>query len=180
MDHLNTSNPSLENILIPYSEFERLKNIETEYIRIQESQQKNFDLKTDQPSTSRNFQTGKGSEYKMKKRKITDDYDLSDTDSDSIAPIVNHITKMVVKKIAAQKPQVFTSLFQAQDSLPLEVEVANEDTTPPLPYSQKISKGDENDSYGTLVFHRVLSTSPLYLKHNMFFILFQMRSSSYF
>lgn len=150
MDHSNTSNPSLEKILISYTEFERLKNIETEYIKIQESQQKNFDIKTDQPSTS--SQTGKGSEHKRKKRKPTIDYDLSDTESDSISPIVDHITKMVVKKIAAQKPQVFTSLFQAQDSLPLEVEVANQDTAPPLPYSQKISKGDENDSYGTLVF----------------------------
>ena len=157
MDHSNTSNPSLEKNLISYTEFERLKNIETEYIRIQESQQKNFDLKTDQPSTSTNFQTGKGIEHKRKKRKNTIDYDLSDTESDSISPIVDHITKMVVKKIAAQKPQVFTSLFQAQDSLPLEVEVANQDTTPPLPYSQKISKGDENDSFGTLVFQKLIN-----------------------
>lgn len=142
------SSPSLEKILISYSEFERLKNIESEYLKTQNSKEKNFELKSDQSSPSTSvFQKGEGTHQKSKKRtklSALKDIDLSDDDTD----VFEHIANIVAKKIRTQEPQPSTSLFQAESSTPLQVEVTSADTSPPISFAQKILKSDENDSFG--------------------------------
>jgi hypothetical protein len=140
MESVNTTDPSLEKILISYSEFERLKNIESEYIKLQESKGKTFEFSSSIPSTSQSTfdQKGKGREHNLKRLKniVRSEDDLSDTDTD----IFEHIANLVVKKIKPEEPH---------SSSLLQVEVSSPKTNPPLTFAQNIRKSDENDSYGT-------------------------------
>lgn len=140
MDIVNTNDPSLEKILISYSEFERLKNIESEYNKLQESKGKTFEISSNSvPSTSQSAsdQKGKGREQHLKRLKniVRSEDDLSDTDTD----IFEHIANLVVKKIKPEEPH---------SSSLLQVGVTSPKTNPPLAFAQNIRKSDENDSYG--------------------------------
>ena len=141
MENVNTNDPSLEKILISFSEFESLKNIESEYIKLQQSKGKTFEISSNSiPSTSQSAidQKGKGKEQKLKRLKniVTSEDELSETDTD----IFEHIANLVVKKIKPEEPN---------SSSLLEVGVTTPNTNPPLVFAQNIRKSDENDSYGT-------------------------------
>ena len=139
MDNVNSSNPSLEKILISYSEFERLKNIESEYLKIQSSKSKLFELHSNTPSsTKRSFnQSGEGSGLKNQK---LNDSDNSDSEDDIYDVIANRLAKKLQKTKANQfEPQ--------QTSSPLNIEVSSPNTAPPIPFSNPIKKSDENDKF---------------------------------
>jgi hypothetical protein len=147
MDNIseNTTDASLEKILISYSEFERLKNIESEYLNLQKSRQRNLEISTENPSTSN--QIGEGSDSQMKKQKLSS-FSSKFSDSDDESDFIQHITNLVASKI--QGSSTSTNLFSPSKATTTEIALATPNTTPPLPYSQKIQKDDENDIFGNL------------------------------
>jgi hypothetical protein len=147
MDNIseNTTDPSLEKILISYSEFERLKNIESEYLNLQKSKQKNLEIFQDNPSSSSTKQIGEGSVSQPKKRKLSTLFSKL-TESDDEDDIIQHLTNIVASKI--QGSSTSTNVFSPSESESVQIALATPNTTPPLPFAHKIKKDDENDDFG--------------------------------
>ena len=151
MDNIseNTTDPSLQKILISYNEFERLKNIESEYLNLQKSKQKNLEISHENQATS--TQIGEGSESKNKKRNLSAFFSHID-DSDDESDFIQHITTLVASKI--QGSSTSTNLFSpSKNSDTSQIALATPNTAPPLPYAQNIKKDDENNEFGNLHYY---------------------------
>lgn len=142
----NSNRPSLEKILISYEEFERLKNIESEYNKNQSEKQKDFEI------TSKNkhplAQLGEGSSHHTKKSKLNRILEKVENDSDSDdEDLIHRIANVVASKI--QQPSTSTDLFKTPEANQLlEISTATPKTAPPLPFQNSIKKSDENDIFG--------------------------------
>jgi len=135
----NLENASSQHILISYSEYERLKNIEEEFQKMQ----KQVDLSdidgkdnTDEDLNSAD-QQGSGSE----KSKI---HDI--TDPDFISKIA-HLVKQQIGPLSAARP-VVTTWSNFDLTPPSTSVIGSVNTTPPLHYDNRQYKNDENDIFG--------------------------------
>ena len=138
----NTENASLERILISYSEYERLKNIEQEYMHLQQQQQRKHSLESQ--NKSEEDQIGEGSEIPHKKLKLTN---FLNEDTDEESSVLDKIATLVASKI--QGTSTYTALFKPKElSAPLTIGIATPNTTPPLNFGFSIKKNDENDDFG--------------------------------
>jgi hypothetical protein len=150
----DSESATLERILISYSEYERLKNIEKEYTALQQQQQQHkhsshtedFDP-LGQDNLKLN-QYGEGDETSSKKAKFED---IIQEPS-----VLEKIADLVASKI--QTTSTSTDLFKSKEqSSPLTIGIATPITTPPLPYGFALKKDDENDDFGKLTYFLYLS-----------------------
>ena len=142
MENTGLSDASLQKILISYSEFERLKNIEAEHSQCQSKLAKTLQINTDseKPSTSKQSenQSGEGSS-------IANKLHLLLQGSGNEEDVFEHLANIVSQKI--QNTSQTTSLFQPKETF-TTIEVTTPNTNPPIGFSNPIRKMDENDSFG--------------------------------
>ena len=137
----SSNQPSLQKILISYEEYERLKNIESEYNKLQDQKQKEFEI------PSKHHQTGEGSGESSKKAKLSHILEKVESDSDDDSEIYQRIARIVASRI--QPPVQTTDLFKTPESSQLmQIQSTSPKTSPPLPFENSIKKNDENDSFG--------------------------------
>jgi hypothetical protein len=143
----DSESATLERILISYSEYERLKNIEKEYTALQQQQQHKHSSNTEDPDhpIEHNLkinQYGEGDETSSKKAKFEDIVQQPS--------VLEKIADLVASKI--QSTSTSTDLFKPKDlSSPLTIGIATPITTPPLRYGFALKKDDENDDFGMLI-----------------------------
>lgn len=141
MDPVNSSDPSIQKILLSFSEYERLKNIESEYNRLLSSKRKSFVLNSEDNSAhNSSSQVGQGSE-------ITKNLKLLNESSDEDDEVYQKVAKIVGKILQVPSTSQSQNLFEPKQKLS-SIEVSSPITTPPIEFPQPIRKSEENDSYG--------------------------------
>lgn len=142
MENTSSSDASLQKILISYSEFERLKNIEAEHSKCDLKKEKTLEINSDSenPSTSKQSanQSGEGSSIAKKLHLLLQGSGNEDD-------VFEHLANIVSNKI--QNSSQTTSLFQPEETF-TTIEVATPNTNPPIGFSNPIRKMDENDRFG--------------------------------
>ncbi len=141
-----SDSPTLERILISYSEYERLKNIEKEFVNLQQQHKHSLENTSDSDQlvhgNDQPNQFGEGIETPEKKSKLTNLEEFIEEPS-----VLEKIASLVATKIQATSTP--TSLFKPKDlSSPLTVGIATPITTPPQKFGFTIKKDDENDDFG--------------------------------
>lgn len=142
---------SLQHILISYSEYERLKNIEKEFNKLQNNiheklqipNGKNPELATSNSDSNEESednlkQSGRG-ENLNSKRKYSDDTDF-------IAKVAHLVSQQINPMVSARPVSSAWSNFDL--SPPSTSVIGNTNTLPPLHYDIRSFKNKDNDSFG--------------------------------
>jgi hypothetical protein len=130
---------SIQKMFISCQEYDRLKNIESEYLKLQQNNQKTFQI--GEPS-SRIEQSGSG-KSSSKLHKIL----LQESDDEDSEDIFEKIANIVKNKL--EKPSTDKDLWGQPQHL-ASTSLALPNTTPPLSFGNTIVKNDENDKFGKI------------------------------
>jgi hypothetical protein len=131
---------SIQKMFISCQEYDRLKNIESEYLKIQQNKQKTFQIEESTPSSSEQSGSGKTS---SRLHKLL----LQESDSEDEEDIIDKIANIVKTKI--EKTSTDKDLWGQRQNL-TSTSIGLPNTAPPLPFPNTILKNDENDKFGKL------------------------------
>ncbi len=172
-----STDTSLKKTLISFDEYKRLKNIEAQFLKLQEEKQKNLEISSGtnvRKSCAANFrgkkvirtlflnffffsgsnhqktQSGEGLiDHSQKKYKKLKLEKLIDDESDSEdEKFYQKIVNKVAQKLTNTSPS--TNLWHSSLS-PATATLLSSETSPPLPYQNDIKKDDENDIFGEFI-----------------------------
>ena len=170
-----STDTSLKKTLISFDEYKRLKNIEKQFMQLQEEKQKNLEissgiklviqhifrfpnlkliffsvsgqlLRKTAHQTAHQSQSGDGLHNVTSKKSKLEKL-FNDNESDSEDEILyNKIVNKVTQKLTNTSPP--TNLWHSSLT-PATATLIAPETAPPLPFNNEIKKDDENDHFGT-------------------------------